>query len=202
MELNELLESGLLELYVIGDLSEAEKKVIEHSLNIYPSLRQELNEIELALESYAELHSRDVDPTSKPLLLASINYSERLENGELPVNPPTLHQNSRISDYQEWLGRDDLQEPKEYESMCGRIIGANEEKTTMIIWLKDGAPPEIHTDEIEKFLIVEGTCEITIGNKIHYLKPGDYLQIPLHIPHSVRVTSEIRCKIILERFAA
>jgi mannose-6-phosphate isomerase-like protein (cupin superfamily) len=55
---------------------------------------------------------------------------------------------------------------------------------------------------MEHFLIVEGTCDITIGDKVHHLVPGDYLSIPLYIDHDVKVTSITPCKVILQRVAA
>jgi quercetin dioxygenase-like cupin family protein len=68
--------------------------------------------------------------------------------------------------------------------------------------LKEGAPPEIHTDEHEKFLVVEGSCNFTIGTDVHALQSGDYLSIPLHVHHEAKVTSDIPCKIILQRVKA
>ena len=44
--------------------------------------------------------------------------------------------------------------------------------------------------------------EITIENEVHYLKTGDYLQIPLNVGHNLVVTSSIPCKVILQRVAA
>lgn len=202
MELNEILESGLLELYVIGDLSSAENEIVENAIAQNPALKQEIQEIEKTLEAYAMAHASEIPATVKPMLLTMNNYQERLANGEKPQNPPVLSKDSNPSEFKEWLERPDLQEPDAYDSMAGRIIGANEDKTTMIVWLKEGAPPEVHTDEIEKFLIVEGTCDITIGETKHSLKAGDYLEIPLFISHHVVVTSTFRCKIILERYAA
>ena len=200
--IEEIIESGLLELYVVGDLSDQESTMIEAKLLEFPVLKKELLAIEESLEQYAFANAVDPDPTLKGMTIAVANYTSRLENGETPVNPPSLNEDSKISDFKEWLDRSDLQEPDEYDAMYGRIIGSNEEKTTLIVWLKEGAPDETHTDELEKFLIVEGTCDITIGNTVHSLKAGDYLAIPLHINHNVRVTSTTRCKVILERAAA
>jgi mannose-6-phosphate isomerase-like protein (cupin superfamily) len=64
------------------------------------------------------------------------------------------------------------------------------------------SPAEIHHDEYERFLIVEGTCDITIEKKVHHLKSGDFLAIPLFANHTVKVTSNIPCKAILQRVAA
>ena len=202
MSIEQIRDEGLLELYVIGDLSDTQSTLIEEKIKEHPALKSEILQIELALEQYALSHAIEPEPTVKPMLLAVADYSTRISNGETPVNPPSLHAGSKPSDFKEWLERDDMQEPSSYETMHGKIIGSNEEKTTLIVWLKDGAPDETHTDEIEKFLILEGTCDITIGDEVHSLSAGDYLSIPLHINHRVEVTSPIRCKIILERAAA
>lgn len=198
----ELVESGLLEAYAIGEISNEHQLLIEKAIQTDPSIKNELKEIELALENYAKAHAVAPDPTVFPMLLAVKDFTERMQNGEQPKPVPFLSPSSKIEDYEEWITRDDLQEPSEYDSMHGKIIGSDEEKTTLIVWLKDGAPDETHTDEYEKFLILEGTCDITIGENIHSLKAGDFLAIPLFINHRVEVTSQMRCKVILERAAA
>lgn len=202
MSLEQIKESGLLESYVIGDLSDAELKEVELALVAYPILKDELAEIEAALETYALAHAIEPPAAEKPMLFAVLNYSQRLQAGESSDDPPLLHAESKAIEFSQWLNRKDLQEPESYDSMHGYIIGASEEKTTLIVWLKDGAPDETHTDELETFLILEGTCNITIGDTVNSLKAGDVLTIPLHINHRVEVTSDVPCKIILERKAA
>ena len=90
----------------------------------------------------------------------------------------------------------------EHQDIFAKIIGYAPEVTTAIVWIKEMAPEETHTDEYEKFLIIEGTCDIVIEHKVHQLKAGDYFSIPLHANHHVVVTSEIPCKAILQRVAA
>lgn len=202
MSIDQIISSGLLELYVIGEISPSDALLVEKAMKENEFVRNEISEIELAFQSYATHHAVSAPPTIKPLLFAAVNYTTRLENGEIPVIPPSLSEESKISDYSQWLENENMQEPEEYDLMYGSIISSDHHKTTMIVWLKEGAPDEIHTDEIEKFLIVEGTCDIKIGDTIHSLKRGDFLSIPLFISHSVTVTSSTRCKVILERAAA
>lgn len=202
MKIEDIKNAGLLELYILGDLSPLDMDHVEKAIREHPALKEELFEIEQSFLAYAQLNSVKVDPTQKPMLTATINYSDRILNGETPSFPPAINGDSKIVDYSAWLEKPYLQEPAEYEGMAGHIIGATEERKTLIIWLTEGAPPETHTTEIEKFLIVEGTCDITIGDNVHSLKAGDVLEIPLFISHHVEVTSSIRCKIILERSAA
>jgi len=47
------IESGILELYVLGDVSPAEKKQVESMIQKHPVVKAELEEMEKALESYA-----------------------------------------------------------------------------------------------------------------------------------------------------
>ena len=202
MSIDELKSSGLLELYVIGDVTDSEKLIVEKAAAEHASIKQEIFEIEKSLEMYAQHMAIPVSPTVKPMLLAMVDYSERIKNGEPIVNAPSLNSNSKISDFNPWLLRPDFQEPEAYDAMHGKIISADDQKKTLVVWLRYGAPDEVHTDEIEKFLVLEGSCDIVIGDKTHSLSKGDYLSIPLHINHSVEVTSSFPCKIILERSAA
>lgn len=199
MELAQIRNEALLERYVTGNVNPQEIQLVDQALIELPELKTELQEIEQSFMLYAQANAIEPDPTTKPLLMAFLNYTERLKGGEQPTFPPALSENSKVEDYKEWLDRPDLQEPAEYDAMHGYIIGHTEERTNLIVWLRYGALDETHTDEQEKFLIVEGTCTITFDDKEkHHLKPGDYLATPLHVSHGVEVTSDIPCKAILE----
>jgi hypothetical protein len=58
----EFISSGLLELYALRISSPEETKVVEESLEKYPELRKELEEIEMSLEKYAQANS--ISPSS------------------------------------------------------------------------------------------------------------------------------------------
>ena len=53
MDIEEIKASGLLELYVMDQLSPADKVEVEGYLRTYPELRKELREIERSLEIFA-----------------------------------------------------------------------------------------------------------------------------------------------------
>lgn len=202
MNQEQIRESGLLELYLHGSLEDSEQIIVIQALEKYPQLQHALKEIEFALLKHAENHAVKPHGAVKPMLLATFDYLERLKNGETPSSPPILHEQSTLADYSEWLEREDMVTPPEMESMYARLIAHESDKLTAIVWLRFGAPDETHTNEYEKFLIVEGTCTITIGSEEHHLTAGAYLSIPLYINHNVSVTSSIPCKIILQRIAA
>ena len=200
--LKEYIESGILESYVLGTTNAEESAEVEEMAGAHEEIRTEINLISESIEKYAQLHAIEPSVTIRPFLLAIINYTERLKNGEPVTAPPVLHKGSAIADYDDWLKAEDAVLPGDLDNLHARIIGYTQETVTAIVWIKDFSPPEIHTNELEKFLIVEGACNITIGEQVHRLIPGDILSIPLHISHHVKVTSEIPCKIILQRIAA
>ncbi|CAN5183225.1 hypothetical protein BH11BAC5_BH11BAC5_42040 [soil metagenome] len=197
----EYIGSGILELYVLGATSPAESTEVELMAATDPAIRLEIEAIGEALEAYAMEHAVTPNPVIKPFLLATIDYTERLKGGEPVTMPPVLNKNSIIEDYSPWLNRSDLLVPGN-DDIFAKIIGYTPEAVTAIVWIKEYAPQEIHDHEFEKFLIVEGTCDIVVGDDVHALVPGDYFAIPLHKNHQVKVTSTIPCKVILQRIAA
>lgn len=196
------ISSGILESYVLGITSAEESAEVEEMSAAHSEIYLEIQLIRASLERYAELHAVQPAVTAKPLILATIEYIERLKNGEPVYVPPVLHNESVIEDYAFWLNNEAAILPDNFTNLHARIIGHTPEVTTAIVWIKEYTPPEVHRNELERFLIVEGTCEIVIGNEVHSLVPGDVLNIPLHIQHRVTVTSDVPCKAILQRIAA
>ena len=201
-KIKEYIESGILESYILGTTSIEESTEVEEMAAAYSEIREEMELISEALIKYAESNLIAPDPTIKPFLMATIDYSERMKGGELPSYPAPLHEGSKVVDYKEWLSRPDISLPPDFKDFHARIIGYTPQALTAIVWINKMAPQEVHDNEFEKFLIVEGTCSITIENEVHYLAEGDYLSIPLHKKHFVNVTSSIPCKVILQRIAA
>lgn len=202
-DIKEYIQSGILEMYVLGLTSAEENTEVAQMMAKHDEIAEELDRITEALIVPAESENVSLDPTIKPLVMATIDYQERLKNGEAVSFPPALNQGAKKEDYSEWLNRKDLQlEGDDLEDISLRIIGYTPGMLTGILWLKHGAPYEIHDKEIEKFLILEGSCDIVMDDKVDSLKPGDYYSIPLHLGHSVKVTSNVPCKAILQRVAA
>ena len=197
------INSGILELYVMGLTTDAESLEIKNLTDKNTEIQLEIDAIADALQIYASNSAPAVlDPGVKALTMGTIDYTDRLQSGEPFCIAPTLNKNSKIADFQTWLDKPELNTYNPDDEINAKIISASPEVLTSIIWLKNGAPIEIHDKEYEHFLILEGTCNITIGEEVHSLVPGNYLSIPLYIGHSVKVTSDFPCKILLQRVAA
>ena len=199
---NELIESGLLELYVLGQTTPEESIEIQQLALLNESVRKEIFEIEVSIEKYAETHAIEPNPIIKPFLLAMLDFSDRMLAGETPFCAPMLSSDSKVEDFEVWLNREDLSIPQDFDNIHAKIISFTPEAVTAIVWIKEMAPQEVHDDQFERFLVLEGTCDVTIDKDVHQLVAGDYLTIPLHTTHHVIVTSSIPCKVILQRVAA
>ena len=197
----EYIATGILELYVLGIASDEEHAEVERLALEHVEIREEIEEIKASLAFYAEENTLQPNLVIKPFLMATIDYTERLKNGEPSAIPPILSENAVIADYSQWLNRPDMVSA-DTEDVFAKIIGYTPEATTAIVWLKDYAPHEVHDNEYERFLIVEGTCDIIVEDEVNHLAPGDYFAIPLHKKHLVKVTSTTPCKVILQRVAA
>ena len=77
MELNEIISSGLLELYVLGMANEQETAQVLAMAKQYPEVAAEIAAIEAGLEEYA--HANAVSPSSKVKenILAEINGASK-----------------------------------------------------------------------------------------------------------------------------
>jgi mannose-6-phosphate isomerase-like protein (cupin superfamily) len=201
-DVKRLIESGILEVYVLGNATAAEAAMVEEMMAQHSEVKDEIDAISITLEQYDRGNAIQPPADLRVFLMATINYMERMKAGEQPSFPPPLHAGSQVKDYAPWLSREDLQLTEEVEDAFAHIIGYTPEATTAIAWLRYGALPETHTAELEKFLVLEGSCDITVGDEVHSLKAGDVLMIPLYVSHHVQVTSTCLCKIILQRAAA
>lgn len=200
MNANDLIGSGTLELYALGMLSPEECRAIEAEATRVPELRTEIDALQDALGQVAMAGAVAPPAAIKGSVLAAVDafQLQRIRD----KRPPVLHPASRISDYAAWLSDPALVRPDDSGPMHIIPLDQRDGEGTALLWLTLGAPEETHTDEIEKFLILEGTCDVIFGGVVHQLVPGSYLSVPLHVPHTIRITSEMPCKILLQRIAA
>ena len=73
MDIQKYIASGILEQYVIGDLSTAERKEVEQYASQYPEIKNEINAIEEAFEKYAEANAVQPSLGIEAKILEKIN---------------------------------------------------------------------------------------------------------------------------------
>ncbi|WP_316823590.1 anti-sigma factor [Pedobacter gandavensis] len=92
------IASGILELYVLGDLNAQEQAEVAAMAAKYPEVKQEIAEIELAMEKYAEENAIAPSPELEGLILGKINAIEK--TSETPI-ATTIPSNSVLTTPQE-----------------------------------------------------------------------------------------------------
>lgn len=76
MNKEEIISSGLLELYALGIASAEESKTVEECLSQYPELKDELSDIESSLEDYAQANAVQPSAQLKQKILGSIDINK------------------------------------------------------------------------------------------------------------------------------
>ena len=184
--------------YIFGEMGPEEERAFEQRMLEDAELRAEVEEMEDTLLRMDVMTGKRPAAEVKDRIFAEIDA----EAAQTSDAPKILTEASTAADYKPWLEVPGHQPPPDFESLFYIPVAQNEDGATIIVWIKDMVPEEVHHDAIEKFLVLEGSCEITFADKTYSLTAGDYLSIPLHHPHHVRVTSEITCKLIVQRIAA
>ncbi len=74
--IQDYIDSGILELYVLGVTNEEENREIDEMALSYLEVREEIENICTALEDYANQNALIPDPTIKPFLFALFVYTQ------------------------------------------------------------------------------------------------------------------------------
>lgn len=188
----------LIEQYVLGQLDTALAAEVEAASVVDPQVRETITELRTDVELFARAHAKAPPPGVKERILARLAAidMDRLDW------PPVIHAGSKVADYTRWLDAPGMERPDDADDIFFIPFAENAQGISAIVWMVTGSPEETHIDQIEKFLVVEGACEIHMRGQAHPLAIGDVFSIPLHTPHSVKVTSGIPCKVVLQRIAA
>ena len=182
MNIKQYLASGILERYVIGDVSENERTEVDAMIEKHAEIKHEILELQHAFEAYAWVHAVKPPPALKAKLLAKAEAESRLSL---------------------WIEKaDQIPAPDDsaYDHLYSKTLEKNEVNSVMLVWAKKGLPEELHTDILETFWVLEGSCDCFIGGEKTSMTVGDKMEIPLHIKHSVIVTSSHPLKVIFQQY--
>ncbi|MES2733161.1 MAG: anti-sigma factor [Bacteroidota bacterium] len=79
MNIQEYILSGVVELYVAGALCEEDARELESLALLHPELKQEIEQVEIALEAYAMANQLQPDASLKGKIFASIHQQPAME---------------------------------------------------------------------------------------------------------------------------
>jgi len=90
------IESGVLELYVLGDLSSEETLQVEEMAARYPEVRAEIDAIEQAMEQYAMQNAVEPSADVETRLFEKLGFSDLEEQEEVVSNQPVYTEEPKI----------------------------------------------------------------------------------------------------------
>ncbi|MFC4210883.1 cupin domain-containing protein [Pedobacter lithocola] len=182
----DILESGLLELYVLNLLEGDELSQVENLRLTSSAVRDEINKIELFFEQDALQHSVSVSTEIDAQMLKLFNQL----NSKTDLDISNLPLIDEDTNYQNWLSLIENLIPRNgVDGTFTHLLTANDKVMQMLVVSEIDIKEEIHENELESFLILEGTCICTIDNSDFNMAAGDYMSIPLHKSHTVKITS-------------
>ncbi|HEX8348458.1 MAG TPA: hypothetical protein VF598_00720, partial [Hymenobacter sp.] len=85
MNIQEYIESGILEQYALGELDDTQRSEIERLAVEHPEIRAELDDIQRALGAYAEAHALTPPAGMQERVLA--NWQAAIRQAPQPVVP-------------------------------------------------------------------------------------------------------------------
>lgn len=100
METQDIISSGLLELYAAGIASEKESIEVERWIAQYPEVAKELKEITESLEAYANVHSIDPAASVKEKIFSRISNSD--SDNVIDIKSRPFSKATEIEKYPYW----------------------------------------------------------------------------------------------------
>lgn len=196
MDVQQYIESGILEEYCMGLLNAEEQSFLIRMTMLYPEVKEELTAVELALEKLAL--SAAVKPREgvKQNILASLGFDDTKK--QLDIN--NLPAVDERSDYLAWLNTLSHLLPVEPADFFIHEVRKDDACQQMLVVTNMDVPEEEHGEFIESFFILDGKCECTVGDEFFMLNAGDFLEIPLHTKHDIKIVSPYVTAILQYRF--
>jgi mannose-6-phosphate isomerase-like protein (cupin superfamily) len=196
MDLQDYINSGILEQYCLGLLDSDEANQVVGYCVQYPDLQNELKSIEEALEKMAAEKALTPPLQLKEKVLARLGF---VGNEVLDINnlPPT----DAYSNYLNWLQAVEHLLPTEpFEGLNIQVLQQTDKLTQMLVVAKVDVPDESHDNYAESFFILDGKCSCTIDGNEVFLNAGDFLEIPLYAEHDVKMLTPTVTAILQYRF--
>ena len=186
MNVQDYIDSGILYDYSIGALTESERAEVDRVCAQYPEIKNELRQLQETIEVHVAATAISPVAAMQETIWGKLDNINREKTGDIRELPVI----NKYSDYNNWKRIVVPFMPAEMDR--DRIVKTIREEggvTQMLIISKTDVEEEVHVNEQESFIILEGECECHIGNDIYRLGPGGFIEIPLYTSHNVRVLS-------------
>lgn len=184
MNINDYIQSGILELYVLNLLLPSERSEVKEMICRYPLVKEEVEKLELKLE--ADMQQAALTPPS--MLKEKIQASIQQLGSAKQKNWTDLGLIGERTNYKEWYQLVYDRYPKAFQQDdYFKILRDDAAAKQVLVVSSMDIEEERHQDVYESFLILKGKCKCTVESDTFYLEAGGYTQIPLHARHEVTI---------------
>ena len=198
IDIEKYLESGLIEQYCFETMPAEQMLEVELVATLYPEIKKAILSCQDTMEKFALSIEKHPPISVKSKLFDSINNLE-LEEEISKENLPILNKYSKSAS---WLAFAKPLLPTETKhDIHLEVLRDDSQLFLSIIWTRTNIPLEVHENEKESFLILEGECECFVGETRYVLGPGDFFEVPMHTSHNVNLLTP-KVLAILQHVAA
>ena len=169
MDFNAYISSGILELYCIGLVTDAERAEVEQYAAQYPAIKIEIAYISASLEAYALANGISPAGKLKPELLLK---AYQLDSGAGKQYPPLVNEATTVGDFVKWVKKKSFPSPgPDLTNLFTCDLPSTDTVINFMVWAKQGLDEEEHTHYNEYVMILEGHCDMFMkGEKKYYSK--------------------------------
>jgi mannose-6-phosphate isomerase-like protein (cupin superfamily) len=179
---------GDIEGYCLGLLSEEDNRVVAELAEKHSYIQEQIDEFISSLENFALANAIAPPVELKEKVLNTI-INLALEEGKDINQLPFLN---KYSNYNNWLQIVQPLLPEDQpETIFVKQLRNDGKLSQILMWAAVDYPEEVHHDEEECFLVLQGRCRCFVGDESIELGPGDFLDIPLHHNHNVKVLEPV-----------
>ena len=97
---------------------------------------------------------------------------------------------------QNYQSIDTIKAPAEFENIYSRALYTDSLVSSFVIFIKKEVKSHKHLTHAEHVVVLEGSGNMTLGEKMFAVKKGDVVFIPKNTRHSVQTTSTIPLKVL------
>ena len=185
MNSDELISSGLIEMYCLGLASADEVRLVEKLAATDLRVNDEIVAVRDALRTYMTASEKSPSVRLKDKILTAIKQSAG-EN-----IPPRLTLDSKTDEWINYLKVNNISPPENFDPVHFHDLPGNATQVTYVVWARKGVSlEESHDSEDEILLMMQGTCAITIEGKIKNYSAGDVISISKNLLHKAEATSD------------
>lgn len=195
-EVRDYIESGILELYSLGVLEPVERREVEVMAARHPEVDAALQDLAGLMEVGLEQAANHAPTAFKADFLSALDEDSRFPAGR----PEPLHKGSRLEDYHPWVEAADLSALASERNVTLIPLYEDEAMSMYYGQVRRGLREEVHHDELEKILVLDGHCDIFFAGAVRHYGKDDFIHVPMHVPHEVTITSTEPCVMLLQRW--